>query len=777
MTIPAALRSKLSKLSLAVIIVLALLPELLRFALIQATPKMGWGELSIDDINLNLFTANIEIEQLALKQQGQPALTLKKLSLDLDWWQTLNGVVTIEAVAIDGLQAQLSQLSNGQWQLLIPPADTTATAKQTESALLLPALTLQQFKLSNSSLDVHGQTLTGKFSITQLQLQQFSTVHEQPLDLQITAAWNNAPITLAATGNIQSQQQQLVGTLTLQKLQLKDFAQLLDLDISALTQLNITFNTQRNQQGDISAEIDGTVVIEQAKARYRTLVLNNQQLQWQGKINLAKQADTINYNSSHNISISELQLINNSNQQALAQFKQLALKELTLDQNLATAATSLRLDNLQLLPQKDDKDAKFYNGLFLADSITYAPDRGLAIKQITINDSQYHALINDQGELAINPISQSLIADFNNAASTGSTNKPVAKTNDDNSRKPLAFAINNIMLGGESYLFFEDQRFQPSVKQKLQLKNLSIANITNHGTNQTAAINLDAAMGEFSQIQASGDMALFSTPASVNIKGTMEAIELTDISPYAESYLGYQFSKGQLDHKFTVALADQQLNASNKLTIRQLELQAAKKNKNPSIQRKLNIPLDMALNVLRDRNNNIELEIPIKGPVDKLGIGLSDIVNEALSNSLVSGATHYLKYTLQPYSSILLAAEYLGEKATSIKLQAMEFEPGKAELADNINDYAKKVVLLMQQRPQLSLSLCGSANAKDKTALASSHNNDESQVADTQLIQLAEQRSKAVKSIFIAQGISSKRLYVCQAGYKAKGQHGVLLSL
>ncbi|WP_339673395.1 DUF748 domain-containing protein [Dasania marina] len=779
MTLSAALRSKLVKFTAAFIILLALLPEVLRFALIQASPRMGLGELSLADINLNLFNGQLEFEQLVLKQQGEPVLDVAGLRVDVTWWRSLNDEPTVENIDIDGLQLPIEQNASGQWQLLmaLPSSNPDEQPADKTTDGFLPAFTLNQFTLSNSRLLIRSPALNGELQIAQLQLQHFSTVQQQPLQLQLEANWNKATITLALQGQLLEQQQNLAGTLNVQQFQASDFAPLLGQDIAALSQLQLTFNGKRNQQGAISGALNGSLNLEQMRAAYKTLALNAEQLQWQGSATFSQQGETLRYSASNQLSLTALQLDNNKTQQRLVQLQHLQLDDLHVDETLAISGKTLSLEQLVLLPKPDKEPAKLTNGLLKLADFNYSPAQGLAIKQIVINDTQYYALITNKGELAINAFSEELMAELADSSAEQTTTTPQPKNSNDQPT-PFVFAIEQLTLTGDSFLLFEDQRFQPSVKQKLYIKNLAVEHVTNRSSSEKMLVELQAAMGEFSHITINGQLTPFAQPLGLHLKGTIEAVDLTDISPYAESYLGYYFSKGQLDHKFDITLADNNVQATNKVNIRQLELRAAKKQSTPGIERKLNIPLDMALNVLRDSNNNIELNIPIKGPVDKLGVGLSDIINNALSNSLMSGATHYLKYALQPYGGILMAAEYLGDKATSISLQPVVFEPGSAQLPDTMQDYSQKIVGLMQQRPQLSLSLCGSANASDKTALAAgSDSKDESNIAEAQLIQLAEQRSRAVKSIFIAQGIASKRLYVCQAGFKAKGKNAVLLSL
>jgi outer membrane protein OmpA-like peptidoglycan-associated protein len=195
------------------------------------------------------------------------------------------------------------------------------------------------------------------------------------------------------------------------------------------------------------------------------------------------------------------------------------------------------------------------------------------------------------------------------------------------------------------------------------------------------------------------------------------------------------------------------------LLLHQLSLQST--DSEDGLASKLPVPMDVALDTLRDKNNTIKLNIPIKGDADQPEFDISDAINQAVAKAVVLGASTYLKYVLQPYGSLLMVAEYAGEAATRVRLDPIEFEPGQAALDDTDRDYLSKVAQILKDRPQIAIKLCGVAVKRDALHLQQQRSKDKKEKSDKsgsmaeipvdteQLRTLAEQRAAAVKDYLI----------------------------
>ena len=198
-----------------------------------------------------------------------------------------------------------------------------------------------------------------------------------------------------------------------------------------------------------------------------------------------------------------------------------------------------------------------------------------------------------------------------------------------------------------------------------------------------------------------------------------------------------------------------------KLKLHQLELENVE-SKN-SLQSQIPVPLDVALDTLRDSNNTISLKVPVTGDPAKPDFDVNDVLSKALAGGVKKGALTYLTLALQPYGTLITAAKYAGEEITKVRLNPVEFEPGQAGLNDTDKDYLSKVAKVLNERPQLAIKLCGVAVPRDtawfrQQAAAAQKSGDKTgtatrpaapEVADTQLLDLARARAESVKDYLV----------------------------
>jgi len=173
------------------------------------------------------------------------------------------------------------------------------------------------------------------------------------------------------------------------------------------------------------------------------------------------------------------------------------------------------------------------------------------------------------------------------------------------------------------------------------------------------------------------------------------------------------------------------------------------------------VPLDMALNILRDKNDTIELKIPIEGDANNPDFDVSNAITKAVASGVSVGATSYLAYALQPYGTMVAVAKIAGEAASKVRLDPVAFEPGQAKLDDTDRDYLSKIAKVLKERPKLAVKVCGVAVQRDVAHLQPPPDKSSGQsgkkqaspaaaVVDKQkLTELGEQRAASVKDYLV----------------------------
>ncbi len=365
-----------------------------------------------------------------------------------------------------------------------------------------------------------------------------------------------------------------------------------------------------------------------------------------------------------------------------------------------------------------------------------------------------------------------------------------------------ALKIARLELKGDSRLAFIDTTVKPNVKLNIQSIALKLRNIDTRAGGKPMAVDLRAAVGEFTKLNLSGTVQPFAKKKSANIKLKLAGLSLPRLSPYAAQMGGVHFKTGRLDADLEGKVVREQIDANltallSKVTMEQLEPREIK------LSEKASIPLETALNLLRDDDGQIRLHVPIKGNLSDPDFKLDQVVNKAVGNAIFGA----LKVVFPP--ALLLSALAKAGKG-KLGFPPIAFSAGEAGLSGDQQQGLDKLAGLMGQRPGIKLNVCGVATASDwaaigpkivaekakaaaekkeidtgpaQTAVAEKKNGDRAVAAKPDdkplagepdreaLAKLATERSRAVKLYLVKQkGVTAKRLFECRAKVALKGE-------
>ena len=116
---------------------------------------------------------------------------------------------------------------------------------------------------------------------------------------------------------------------------------------------------------------------------------------------------------------------------------------------------------------------------------------------------------------------------------------------------------------------------------------------------------------------------------------TIKGLDLKQLSPWAVAYTGQPIEDGVFGLTSRNTITASQLSGQNILDIYNPTVGKRRKD----VETAKNIPLKTALYVLKDKDNKIELEVPVKGNIDSPEFNYMKLVWKTLGNLLVKVAT------------------------------------------------------------------------------------------------------------------------------------------
>jgi hypothetical protein len=162
-------------------------------------------------------------------------------------------------------------------------------------------------------------------------------------------------------------------------------------------------------------------------------------------------------------------------------------------------------------------------------------------------------------------------------------------------------------------------------------------------------------------------------------------------SPYSGKYVGYNIEKGKLSVDIHYHVEKGQLTADNNVFLDQLTF--GEKIESPDA---LQIPVTLAVALLKDRHGVIDVHLPITGSINDPQFSIGAII-KVIVNLLTKAAT-------APFS--LLGSLFAGGE----ELSEIDFAPGRAEIKSEAEKRLSALSKALIDRPALKLEITGEAD-------------------------------------------------------------------
>lgn len=360
-------------------------------------------------------------------------------------------------------------------------------------------------------------------------------------------------------------------------------------------------------------------------------------------------------------------------------------------------------------------------------------------------------------------------------------------------KQEFTFAVPRLQVIGENRLTFVDQSVKPEFQMEVAPFQISAENLDSAAPDQKSPVSISGQFGRHASLKLEGFLQPFSEKITMHLEGAIQEFDLVPLTPYTRRAVGYSIQRGQLNSDIRWDVEQNRLDALLDLFIAKLQLERVAAEERDELTGSLGMPLNSALDMVRNKQGNIELDIPLSGNLGSPQFHFGDVFWTAFGKALKTGLVSYfgpLGVTVitggaasLPFGA-LWAAEKLFDMATAVRFDPFIFEPLQANLSNDQRQRVIQMAELLRERPETQLVLCGTATVPDLKALrteSSTKNRREQKPAGDQnqeasltpateqeeksLRSLAKERMDAVKDALIEEGIKSGRLVTCNPEY------------
>ena len=213
-------------------------------------------------------------------------------------------------------------------------------------------------------------------------------------------------------------------------------------------------------------------------------------------------------------------------------------------------------------------------------------------------------------------------------------------------------------------------------------------------SNQPSDVSLEGKVDEFGLARINGTVTPLYPTKNTDILVSFENISVPKFSPYSIPFAGREVASGKLDLKLGYKVKDGELAGENSIILRDFEL--GKEVPHPDA---MDLPLGLAVALLKDVNGKIDIDLPVRGNINEPEFNYGGVILSALGDLLV-------KIVLSPFIALgnLLGIE-------SNELEHVKFLDGRFDLTPPELEKAGKLAEALSLRPELQLSIAGVSDA------------------------------------------------------------------
>ncbi|MEZ4739215.1 MAG: DUF748 domain-containing protein [Flavobacteriales bacterium] len=179
-----------------------------------------------------------------------------------------------------------------------------------------------------------------------------------------------------------------------------------------------------------------------------------------------------------------------------------------------------------------------------------------------------------------------------------------------------------------------------------------------------------------------------TTLRNMRVEYTVENLGMPAFAPYTVHYVAHPILSGRTRYTCTTTIIDNKLKSTNELFVEDFNF--GKKRK---VADAMNLPMRLAVSLMKDKNGNIDLTVPVEGDLDDPEYKVWPIIWQVIKNL-------FIKAVNAPVALLSRAFD-----ADEDDLRAVRFLPLQAELTNQQKKPLNTLARVVLQKPEIAVTL------------------------------------------------------------------------
>lgn len=323
----------------------------------------------------------------------------------------------------------------------------------------------------------------------------------------------------------------------------------------------------------------------------------------------------------------------------------------------------------------------------LSKSVNQSSGTDLTIDELLVDRPVLRFEMNEEG-----------LSNFRRLFSKPQSDKTGQAVATESTKAPFHLDMRSVNLK-DGEVLFSDLAMRPNFKVDIKNFNATLLGVSNT-PGRFASVAMDGVVAGSGSMRTKGQASFDDPRRNHDIAMSFRNLPLTTFNPAVMTFAGYQITSGRLNLNLNYRAKDGELNGSNQIIIKKVELG----DEVPDFKGK-KLPLGLAIALLEDADDTIDVTVRISGNVDSPEFSASGLVWQAISNVLTNVAT-------APFRALASILGMGGNEGVNAVPGEAVFLPADQDRLEKFGDY-------LVRRPNANLEIMGTYDPiQDKQELA-----------------------------------------------------------
>ncbi len=227
--------------------------------------------------------------------------------------------------------------------------------------------------------------------------------------------------------------------------------------------------------------------------------------------------------------------------------------------------------------------------------------------------------------------------------------------------------------------------------------SISTLDSTSHSP---ASVKLEGQVSEYGEMVMNGAIFPLEPTQKTRMNITFNNIDIAEFSPYSIKFAGREIAKGKMDLDLEYHIDKSQMRGKNNIVLHEFAL--GKKVDQPGAA---DLPLDLAVALLKDKDGVIRADLPVQGNVDDPQFDYGKAVRQTIRKLITNVAAAPFRF--------LAGLVGVGQNKD---LGYISFFAGRTDLSPAQSEKVKQLGEALIKRPDLQITIPGVYSASFDTA-------------------------------------------------------------